>query len=88
MKMKFERGKDVGKTKQLQLLCKQWFMAAKDSDGNVAKNIVWDEAMFDQSCWHNREESITEEESFLTWGQVIGECFGKKNAKAAVSRGH
>ena len=41
MEIKYEKGKDTGKTRQLQTLCKQWFMAARNEDGTTRKNVSY-----------------------------------------------
>ena len=47
----------------------------------------WTDAIYNQSAWRKTEERTVETDSLYSWAQLIGVCFGKKNAKAALKSG-
>eukprot|EP00974_Lingulodinium_polyedra_P022972 2216151-Lingulodinium_polyedra.AAC.1 len=71
MKLKTERGRSTNKVKDLQSLCKHWWLASSSASSS-GNNMQWDSVFIRQSVWAKTEEITSEKKDLYTWGQIIG----------------
>lgn len=87
MQLKHKKGVTTQKVADLQNLCKQWWLASKDPEGNAnTAKVSWDSCFISQTCHSTLEQILSEKEETYTWGQIVGMFFGEKLALAALKR--
>ena len=90
MNQKFVRGTNTNKQKDMQALAKTFWLAARDDKtGEIAKHKSWrfSEAGFAMNVFNRKEEVIEETRGYYSWSDLLGRCFGEKNAKRAIKDG-
>ena len=85
MSTKTEKGRSTFKLQDLQLLSKQWWVAATNSSGKVAK-VNWKSGVMNDRIWATKEQEVAQSEDFFTWGFMIGKHGGEDLALAALAR--